>query len=213
MIASVSKSDNNNQPQNPCLQNSDGGDDYCPCLTWGGCGGGQWGKPKWQMERSRSASGRTLLPCRTLRQLDTSTLRRQVGSVARQRIKRATASVHGRQSRRSSGRVLTLHAYALRWLLRWKPRSWGAEQSVALGVANAGLTARRQSAPQRWQPRIWRSRTRLRQIPPVSLCETPDIYAYWLSSQGHSLTSTRTHTRNGSGHNFCFSDGLCVDDW
>lgn len=45
MIASVSKSDNNNQPQNPCLQNSDGGDDYCPCLTWGGCGGGQWGKP------------------------------------------------------------------------------------------------------------------------------------------------------------------------
>lgn len=96
--------------------------------------------------------------------------------------------IHGRQSRRSSDRVLTLHAYALRWLLRWKPRSWGAEQSVALGVANAGLTARRQSAPQRWQPRIWRSRTRLRQIPPVSLCETPDI----MHNIGLALTDTHS---------------------
>ena len=35
-------SDNNHQ--NPCRQNSDSGDDYCPCQAWGGCGGGKWGK-------------------------------------------------------------------------------------------------------------------------------------------------------------------------
>lgn len=31
--------------QNPCLRNGDSGDDYCPCLAWGGCGGGKWGPP------------------------------------------------------------------------------------------------------------------------------------------------------------------------